>query len=1637
MNLKNKNQLIKILKIFRRALNSGRVVASFRSKRQFQPSWTDKRGKRLERGLWRVLAFCLALHCCLVFNLWQINAEESGLIQVDSRHGNSGLSVRRDGGTDIVDIVGADSRGVSHNRFAKFSVDVGGVVLNNNSTGRSSRSSLLKKSVAANENLRGTGSAKLILNEVTSIDGSNISQLKGTTEILGKKADYVLANPNGVVCDGCGFTGTKRVTLSTARHFESGQQGEWGLETSSNGIVEIKNGGLNAENVSYFDIISRQAKIGGKVKAKKFRMELGAGSFMYNRKNKGLKRSASVGGGDPIQGEALDVAAVGGIEADRITLNSTDQGVGVKIAGDMTASAGNLTLTADGKIKIAGSNTKVSANRGRVVVSSVSDEIDLEGKLEALGTENSVILNALTNIKLASSSRVEGSKFVQLNLTGSADGQGKVSNEGDIFANMVFLNVGGEVGDGSGYSNIASLENKGNITASRWLEVRATGDLDNTGLLDGGTGYIYLDTKFGQLTNTGSGSVKGISGVRVLSGKFTNQAKVFGGLSLVVSSQVGVAREEINGNIESSGGSLLSLGNLVLHAAGGLTGGVGSINISGTSVGAGKELHFVAEHGRISVGSSTIVAGEGAYLKAKGGDLTEAGDLVLADNDVPTEASDATTSALVINNGSTIRSSKIRLEATNGSVTNAGAYIVARKTRMTDDMLENIEGVGARSDNVNFLLRAGNLGSLDDLTASDDLASGTSFQALLKKVNLGDEELEGLKSVVERATSGALTGGELDAFVEGLQSLLAESEGVDEVAEKSILGLEVDAIVAELTSSVDRAEFSSQQTGEGTLTIISGDGQDIINQGAGRLIADSLNISVGDGMGSFKNLDASKVISLEGDLTITAKRFVNAGLISVNKSKKTLKLRAGAHRRADLIQGTIEGGGSGQLYSEGNIHLDLGDGALFNQASSNIVSKGRVIIDAGSLYNMASAKIRAEGDGEQQAIDITLTGSTPWYLDRSTQEGYSPEFLKRITGGVSDSDEDESSEPGKLALLNRGDIHSTKGISINLAGNVRLKDDGRRIVNTGNITAVGSLEIDGGNNIDFENTGEVKVAAASAEDKLGGDITIRLGSGQFTNKGELTNLIKVTGGDTEEKVERINPDDDEWREKIDKSASQGSITINAASLKNVDGKIISLGTATLKATGTDSGDCGNDAAGDATLPAGCIKNEGNGSTIETIKGKLTLRGHQLLNLTGATIHGGRVNGDEVNGDEVESDTNLIFNGAIYNGEEAEDEDSKAGGKITSAGSMYIKAASLYNKGTIESGVDYAEFKKDAGAWSRRDNIENEINSKLTLDINGNIKNAVNAFIKSTGTLSITADTTADNTLENEGSILARGVDAAAGAESTLEFKGDVTNKGTIAIGGTDAKLSGANLTNLGGIHLCEQLGEGEAAGCNYAGRTENSPTPNSTLTLNFTGNVNNSKSEEGSPSTGDIRSDAHLVLKGDELTNEGTIRSGFSMNISGKKLTNHNMIQVDDENVMSRGGSSLTLVFSEAVENIKIYDTSTATSKPTIESSGHLTIASKGLIENKGAIESGRTVLLSGTTLANYGTIESGKALDVIMREDGIRFLRYKSDASLTYSINALETARAWNEKYGGGAEHIIQEQEAKIGAHVEEGAHS
>ncbi len=248
--------------------------------------------------------------------------------------------------TPVQNIAAPNASGLSHNKVREFGVDQRNLIINNS---RIDAISKIGGAVVANPNLAG-GEARLILNEVT---GGSRSTLNGNTELLGGRAAYILANPNGITCDGCGFLNFPRVTMTTGVPVIDGGVLR-GLRVNG-GDVRIGAGGLNTEGLDAFDIISRSLVIDGVAKASSIRVVAGRNDVAYDS----LAATPLAPDGSLAPSWAIDSSLLGGMYAGRITLVSTEAGVGVRLRGEVAASVDDVTLDAAGRISIKGAMTAV------------------------------------------------------------------------------------------------------------------------------------------------------------------------------------------------------------------------------------------------------------------------------------------------------------------------------------------------------------------------------------------------------------------------------------------------------------------------------------------------------------------------------------------------------------------------------------------------------------------------------------------------------------------------------------------------------------------------------------------------------------------------------------------------------------------------------------------------------------------------------------------------------------------------------------------------------------------------------------------------------------------------------------------------------------------------------------------------------------------------------------------------------------------------------------------------------------------------------------------------------------------------------------------------------------------------------
>ncbi|WP_306180344.1 hemagglutinin repeat-containing protein [Rhizobium sp. AN73] len=345
-------------------------------------------------------------------------------------------------GVPLIDIVTPNGQGLSHNKYGNFNVGTPGVILNN--FNGEVGTSKLGGVTPGNPNLQGRGSATVILNEVTS---QNRSSLLGPTEVFGGRADVIIANPNGITCNGCGFINTPRATLTTGVPDIGVDGGLNGFTVNAGDVTFGPNGGnfaLGDGAVDLFDVVSRTIQIDGTIYGEDLRLTAGQSKFDYAT---GEATPLDATSGTPEY--AIDGSALGAMQAGRIKMVVTEKGAGVRMRGDMAANAGELSLSVDGKISIgnaSGNNgvsisSKGSVSTGRLTSKkSVSVKGGKDVSAASVGAEEDILING-------------GAGFVDVSGTLGASGALHVLADGRIA--LADASAAGPVSLWSGAGSIA------------------------------------------------------------------------------------------------------------------------------------------------------------------------------------------------------------------------------------------------------------------------------------------------------------------------------------------------------------------------------------------------------------------------------------------------------------------------------------------------------------------------------------------------------------------------------------------------------------------------------------------------------------------------------------------------------------------------------------------------------------------------------------------------------------------------------------------------------------------------------------------------------------------------------------------------------------------------------------------------------------------------------------------------------------------------------------------------------------------------------------------------------------------------------------------------------------------------------
>ena len=387
--------------IFSRVLNQ-LVVVSELAKSQGKAQSENVSPEQAKTGLFSTalslnpIHFSLMLALGFVFLSPSVHAEDMAIRADKSAPGNQQPTVLQTGnGLPQVNIQTPSAGGVSRNQYSQFDVAEKGAVLNN---ARKAAQTQMAGWVQGNPNLA-RGEAKVILNEVNS---ANPSRLKGYVEVAGKKADVVIANPSGIQCDGCGVINAGRTTLTTGKaEVENGELKGYRVK---GGKVTVGQKGMDNSQSDYTDIIAEKAEIKGGVWSKKG-IKVTTGKNNVDRTNDsvvyvGDKNTDNTDRTSDTQGEnqsySVDVSQLGGMYAEKIHLVDNGQGLGVRNAGHIGASAGDVKIDSQGRIVNSGTISathqadlnaeKVIENKGKIETKQGNAALRSQTRVEQHGS---------------------------------------------------------------------------------------------------------------------------------------------------------------------------------------------------------------------------------------------------------------------------------------------------------------------------------------------------------------------------------------------------------------------------------------------------------------------------------------------------------------------------------------------------------------------------------------------------------------------------------------------------------------------------------------------------------------------------------------------------------------------------------------------------------------------------------------------------------------------------------------------------------------------------------------------------------------------------------------------------------------------------------------------------------------------------------------------------------------------------------------------------------------------------------------------------------------------------------------------------------------------------------------------------
>ncbi|MBK4991700.1 hemagglutinin repeat-containing protein [Pseudomonas sp. S36] len=286
---------------------------------------------------------------------------------LEAASGPGGTPVINQGhGVPVIEIVPPNASGLSHNQFSDYNVGNAGLVLNNATAPGQSQ---LAGALAANPQFQGQA-ASTILNEVIS---RNASLIEGPQEVFGHRADYLLANPNGITLNGGSFINTTRAGFLVGTPEIEQQQLKYLDTLGASGSLRVLGGGQSNRDGA-LDLIAPRIDTQGLLNAG---TDLGitAGRNRIDRSTGDIVQHLP---GTP---SSIDASLFGAMQAGRIRVVSTAEGAGVRVQAPRVEATEGVQIQSAGNLQVSGTASSpalLHSAQGTLKLTA-SDDLTLAG----------------------------------------------------------------------------------------------------------------------------------------------------------------------------------------------------------------------------------------------------------------------------------------------------------------------------------------------------------------------------------------------------------------------------------------------------------------------------------------------------------------------------------------------------------------------------------------------------------------------------------------------------------------------------------------------------------------------------------------------------------------------------------------------------------------------------------------------------------------------------------------------------------------------------------------------------------------------------------------------------------------------------------------------------------------------------------------------------------------------------------------------------------------------------------------------------------------------------------------------------------------------------------------------------------